>query len=298
MNDAWTFTIDSSMYSELMRHLFPGDHDEHGAVIAAGITSTSRSTRLLARELFKAADRVDFVPGRRGYRMLTPEFVSEKIRYCRDAGLTYLAVHNHGGRGEVEFSTLDNSSHERGYPALLDISGRPVGALVLAEDALAGDIWTLGRSRRPIKETVVLGRNLTRLYPKPPPSPPKADATYDRQVRWFGDRGQALLGDLKVGVIGAGGAGLPLIGMLARIGVGTLVAVDPDHKSSQAGRPATGRHDATADNPRPFWPRRPPLNAQGPPRTPDRQASQPQDQLHSYTEQRNRAGRGHGANRL
>jgi hypothetical protein len=127
MNDAWTLTIDGSMYRELMSHLFPGDGDEHGAVIAAGITTTSRGTRLLARDLFAAMDGVDFVPGRRGYRMLTAEFVSEKIRYCRDVGLTYLAVHNHGGLGEVGFSSLDNSSHERGYPALLDISGRPVG---------------------------------------------------------------------------------------------------------------------------------------------------------------------------
>ncbi len=51
---------------------------------------------------------------------------------------------------------------------------------------------------------------------------------WDRQVRWFGDRGQALLGSLKVGVIGAGGVGLPLVAMLSRMGVGTLVVIDPD----------------------------------------------------------------------
>jgi hypothetical protein len=56
MNDAWTLTIDGSMYRELMSHLFPGDGDEHGAVIAAGITTTSRGTRLLARDLFAAMD--------------------------------------------------------------------------------------------------------------------------------------------------------------------------------------------------------------------------------------------------
>src|SRR2546428_232172 len=82
--------------------------------------------RLLARELHKARDGIDFVPGRWGYRMLTPQFVSEKIRYCRDQELIYLAVHNHGGSHQVEFSEPDNRSHERGYPALLDISGRPV----------------------------------------------------------------------------------------------------------------------------------------------------------------------------
>jgi len=228
MDASWGLTIDERLYRTLMEHLFTGDRDEHGAVMAAGIVSTVRGTRLLARELFKAEDGVDFVPGRRGYRMLTPEFVGDRIRFCRDQGLIYLAIHNHGGHDQVEFSDPDNRSHERGYPALLDISGRAVGALVFAEGAVAGDIWTPDRARRAIRETVIVGRNIARLYPVPPPRPPEVDPTYDRQARWFGDRGQALLAGLKVGVIGAGGVGLPLVAMLARVGVGTMVVIDPD----------------------------------------------------------------------
>src|SRR5438270_11900391 len=135
MTESWTLTIDQPIFEDLMGHLFPGDEDEHGAVLAAGIVTTDRGTRLLARELFKAEEGVDFVPGRWGYRMLTAEFVRDKIRYCRDERLAYLAVHNHSGRDEVGFSCADNRSHERGYPALLDISGQPVGALVPAEHA-------------------------------------------------------------------------------------------------------------------------------------------------------------------
>lgn len=228
MPSPWTLVMDEWLYTDLVSHLFPGDLDEHGAVIAAGLAESSRGTRLLARELHKARDGIDFVPGRWGYRMLTPQFVSEKIRYCRDEGLIYLAVHNHGGSDSVEFSGPDNQSHERGYPALLDISGGPVGALVFAENAIAGDLWTPDRARRSIKESIVVGRNITRLYPKPPPRPPKADHTFDRQARWFGDRGQHLLGRLKVGVIGAGGVGLPVVSMLARIGVGEIVSIDPE----------------------------------------------------------------------
>lgn len=228
MPGAWTLTLDQALHHGLTEHLFPGDDDEHGAVIAAGMATTARGTRLLARELIMARDGVDFVRGRFGYRMLTAEFVSKQIRYCRDEGLTYLAVHNHGGWDSVGFSETDNRSHERGYPALLDISGRPVGALVFAKHAIAGDIWTPDRTRRVIGETVVVGRNIVRLHPGPRPAAPKAYPMWDRQVRWFGDRGQALLGRLKVGVIGAGGVGLPLVTMLSRMGVGTLVVVDPD----------------------------------------------------------------------
>lgn len=228
MLEPWTLTVDEQLLGSLMSHLFPGDGDEHGAVIAAGVARSARGTRLLARELFLARDGVEFIAGRRGYRMLTAEFVRDKIRHCRDERLAYLAIHNHGGTDQVDFSEPDNRSHERGYPALLDISGQPVGALVLARNALAGDIWTEDRTRRAIKEAVVVGRNLHRRYPTPPPLPRAADATYDRQVRWFGDRGQELLDRMKVGVIGGGGVGLPLVTMLSRLGVGELVVIDPD----------------------------------------------------------------------
>jgi molybdopterin/thiamine biosynthesis adenylyltransferase len=160
--------------------------------------------------------------------MLTPQFVRDRIAYCRDNDLTYLAIHNHGGADAVGFSRTDLDSHERGYPALLDIAGRPVGALVLATNAVAGDIWTPDRRRREVSQTIVVGRNIRRLHPSPPPPAPQADHAYDRQARWFGDRGQRLLGDMKVGVIGAGGVGLPLATMLARLGVGALVVIDPD----------------------------------------------------------------------
>lgn len=226
--DPWTLTFEQPLYERLRDHLFRGDNDEHGAVIAAGIVTTERGTRLLARDLFPAKDGIDFVPGVRGYRRLTPQFVHDQIRYCHDEKLVYLAIHNHGGDTTVEFSDTDNQSHERGYPALLDISGQPVGALVLARHALAGDVWTADRQRRVIRETVVVGRNLRRLYPAPPLPPPEADPTYDRQVRWFGDRGQALLATMKVAVVGSGGVGLPLVTMLARLGVGELVVIDPD----------------------------------------------------------------------
>jgi tRNA A37 threonylcarbamoyladenosine dehydratase len=224
----WRLVIDEVRHEQLMAHLFPGDDDEHGAVLAAGVATTERGTRLLVRDMFLAEDGVDFVPGIRGYRRLTAEFVRDKIWHCRDEGLAYLAVHNHGGSDRVGFSGPDNASHERGYPALLDISGNPAGALVFARNAVAADIWTIDGVRHPVDDVVVVGRNIRCFYPTPPAPPPAANEMYDRQVRWFGERGQARLARAKVGVIGAGGIGLPVVTMLARLGVGHIVAIDPD----------------------------------------------------------------------
>lgn len=126
-----TFQITAPHFEQLHRHLFPGDEDEHGAVITAGIVDSPGQRRFLAREVFLAKDGVDYVPGKYGYRALTPDFVARVSHHCAKERLAYFAVHCHGGRDSVGFSETDLKSHQRGYPALLDITkGGPVGALV------------------------------------------------------------------------------------------------------------------------------------------------------------------------
>ncbi|MEJ8631813.1 hypothetical protein P0F65_22600 [Sphingomonas sp. I4] len=79
--------------------------------------------------------------------MLLARFIAQQARLCRDEKLVYLAVHNHGGKDSVAFSSVDIESHERGFPALLDlVEGMPVGSLVFAPNAVAGDIWFPGAS--------------------------------------------------------------------------------------------------------------------------------------------------------
>jgi len=167
MNGLVSLTIDEPLFRRLHQHLFPGDEDEHGAVIATGIAETASGTRLLARDLLLARDGIDYVPGQHGYRALTAQFVAEASHYCAEEKLCYLSVHCHGGHDRVGFSADDMASHERGYPALLDITnGGPVGALVFAENAAAGDIWTPA-GRHELDYTTVIGSQVRRLYPRP-----------------------------------------------------------------------------------------------------------------------------------
>lgn len=229
IEETWKLVLPEGMYGQLQEHLFPGDGDEHGAVIVAGLAHSARGTRLLARELFLAEDGSDYVAGQRGYRMLRAEFITNLVRHCRDERLVYLAVHNHGGKDYVSFSEDDIRSHERGYPALLDITrGMPVGALVFAEQAVAGDIWFPDGKRTELDKATIVGTRIQHLGSKPTKTSTRVSGTFDRQARLLGDAGCAMLGGLKVGIIGAGGVGSLLIELLARMGVGHLVVTDPD----------------------------------------------------------------------
>ena len=224
--------LPQAIATELQEHLFPGDEDEHGAVIGAAFVETSRGSQLLGRRLFLAKDGVDYIPGNYGYRMLTADFVRECALACADEELAYLAVHNHRGTNHVAFSDTDMASHQRGYPALLDIlDGPPAGGLVFAQQAMAGDIWASAEQQVELDHTTIVGRVQTLSYPAPPKSI-SADPQYDRQVRLFGDRGQVLLGAQKVAIVGAGGAGSLINEYLARLGVGHLVVVDYDRLDS------------------------------------------------------------------
>lgn len=229
MKETWSLIMDERLYQRLHTHLFPGDNDEHGAVLLAGLAESQRGIRLLVREVVLARDGEDFIPGKRGYRALSGRFVAEISGRCAEEGLVYLSVHNHRGTTRVSFSEPDLAAHVRGYPALLDITnGGPVGALVFTQQAIAGDIWTADLRRHRLQHAQIVGLHPHKLFPEPPPPIPGTSSLYDRQVRLFGDAGQHILSQMKVGVIGAGGGGSLILQMLARLGVGHLVTVDPD----------------------------------------------------------------------
>ena len=71
--------ISRAHVEQLKRHLFPGDVDEHGAVLLAGVSSRNGQLALHVREVHAASDGVDYQEGRIGYRALQPPFINRLI---------------------------------------------------------------------------------------------------------------------------------------------------------------------------------------------------------------------------
>jgi hypothetical protein len=210
-------------------HLFPGDRDEHGAVLLAGVSQVDGQLTLHVREVHLAEEGVGYVPGKVGYRALTPQFIHRLITRARDERLAYLAVHNHESDREVGFSYIDFESHERGYPALLQIArGMPVGALVFGRRSMQADIWLPDGTRLELDQAVVVGNTIERLTPSRKRARTDTADTYDRQIRMFGKLGQKELADCRIGIIGLGGIGSLVAEYLARLGVGDFCLLDDD----------------------------------------------------------------------
>lgn len=239
--------LTGSQRDQLLRHMYPGDDEEHGAVLACGLSRSRRGTRLLVRQVFIARDGVDFITSKVAYRALSAEFVARTSDFCREGGFVWLSAHNHGPGDSVAFSAADRSSHARLYPSLEHFTKRPVGALVFADQAVAGELRFDGARER-LDRATVLGDQIEWLYPSRPPLPAGVPPTWHRQALLLGARGQDLLRRLKVVVIGAGGAGSIVALQLARLGIGELVVIDPDRISvSNLSRiPGSTRLDALA----------------------------------------------------
>ena len=106
-------------HDRLMAHLYPGDGDEYGAVLRAGIVSCDAGASSAGQCRGASAGwGTDYVPGKYGYRALAPTFIHRQIVRCRDERMAYLAVHNHGSDRSVHFSKVDMDSHERGLSGI------------------------------------------------------------------------------------------------------------------------------------------------------------------------------------
>lgn len=230
MTNKCDLRISREDFDTLMGHLFPGDNDEHGAVLLAGISGDENEPVFLVREVHLAQDGVDYVEGEIGYRALKPQFIHRLITRARDERLVYLAIHNHPMSDKsVDFSIIDLESHERGYPALLQITrGLPVGALVFGSSSAQADIWLPNGNRLTLRRAVVVGNTIERLTPSRMLTSDNTSYVYDRQVRMFGIAGQNELAKCRVGIIGLGGVGSLVAEYAARLGVGKFCLVDDD----------------------------------------------------------------------
>lgn len=230
MKDECTIRIEASDFERLYKHLYQPDGDEHGAVLLAGVAERKDVLYLSVREVILARDGADYVGGEIGHRALTPQFIHRQITRARDERLVYLAVHSHPSHRTAGFSTIDMDSHERGYPALLQIArGMPVGAVVFGRLAAQADIWMPNGRRLDLLKLTVVGTTIRDLSPSPGITAKlPEDADRDRQIRMFGSTGQERLRRCTIAIAGLGGVGSLVAEYLARLGIGRFFLIDPD----------------------------------------------------------------------
>jgi molybdopterin-synthase adenylyltransferase len=210
-------------FSDLASELLRAD-DETAAVLFVNVVGRGEyGERLLVREVCKAPS--DAYEQRSPVAIvLSPSFVSwvAKQALGRRQGLIFAHTHPFC-QGVPEFSPVDDGGEKslaefllRRFPAV------PHGALVLSEGGCRARVLGTDEPMR----VVQVGRTLQFLFD--PMAFPSTQSVFDRQVRAFGEQGQARLRSLRAGIVGLGGTGSIVAEQLAHLGIGSFLLIDPD----------------------------------------------------------------------
>lgn len=226
--EATILRLTEGQHAQLRTHLFPGDGRES---VALALCGTHRSG---TRTLF-CVHAVKPVPNeaclsRSAEQVVWPmePFVPLFAEAARKH-MAVLKIHSHP-TGYARFSALDDKADRALLGSLVSMAPVETGhisAVMLPDGGIFARTYTPTKRFKRIDRVTVVGDEVVHhgmARQKPP-----ADEAFLRTAQAFGLGTVALLKQMRIGVVGCSGTGSWVVEMLARLGVGELVLVDPDH---------------------------------------------------------------------
>ena len=167
-----------------------------------------------------------------GNASFEPGYLTRAVRLAcaRGAGLAFM--HNHLSGGWQDMSEPDVTAERDRIAPPARASGLPLVGLTLATDgAWSARFWTrngTGFRRSWCTKVRVVGRRLRVTCNDALLPPPARRVALRRTVDTWGEARQQDIARLRVGVVGVGSVGCMVAETLARMGIESLVLVDPD----------------------------------------------------------------------
>lgn len=212
-------------YAQLAEKLL-SSKDEACAILVCSVATTQNGNyNLLFREQFVAPTDV-YRTRSPAFAQLKPEFVVSVSAAAKKQGAALVFVHTHpGSTGVPEFSGIDDDGEDHLEKFLIKrIPGKPHASLVIGPEGCAARLLS---RKRPIN-VIEVGAEVRFLGGQKANIDGSSSPRYDRQLRAFGAKGQRIIEQLNVAIIGLGGTGSVVAEQIAHLGVKNFVLVDPD----------------------------------------------------------------------
>ncbi len=206
----------------ITRHLAASAPREEGAFCLLRQGRTAMGTRLLVTDVILPPPGA-WESQRRDQLRPTARWLSAAIGRAIEAKTGLLFLHSHPDpRYPVGFSPVDRSAFMTLARDLAPMLDGPLAAGVVHPHGWSGVVWSDGLLQ-PVERIVMLGRTLKFLSPLPCAAASDIDARQRDGLGVVHDR----LRRLTVGVVGCGGTGSPIAEQLVRMGVASVLLVDP-----------------------------------------------------------------------
>lgn len=213
-------------HAALVRHLLPGDGLEAVALALCGRRRGDDDEILTVQRVVSVPyEHCERGPAKVRWRTdVLATLLDEAAR--RNLGIVKFHSHPDGGRA---FSTLDTDSDAETLGAAfswVDTEDPHASVIMLPGGELYGRAMIAPRTFVPLASIAVAGDDCRFWYPGSTAEDVPEFAR--RHAQLFGAGTTMQLRRLTIGVVGCSGTGSIVVELLARLGVGTLVLVDPD----------------------------------------------------------------------
>ncbi len=216
--------IDERLWAELAAALL--EPCESAGIIFAGTATEEGRLTLCLNSIRWAPEETYELRAPRELRLSSEGFMPA-LAEAAAGGWQPIFFHTHPGM-EPAPSHHDRRVAEELAPVFEARVGKPFASFILGESA-GRPSFTGTYAGSPLRRLRRVGDRLQIEADRgddgsdPVPDPD----TFDRQIRAFGPEGQALLCQLRVGIVGASGTGSPVFEQLVRLGVREIVVLDP-----------------------------------------------------------------------
>ncbi|WP_338499427.1 ThiF family adenylyltransferase [Delftia tsuruhatensis] len=238
--------------AELRRLVLPPGGEEGAAYVLFGRSHIQEDPwERRARQRFLSYDVVPIPPSEivsashDHITWSTASFV-RLLKQAKDQGLVAGIVHSHP-QGPPEFSDQDHHNEAQLAQLARNRNGTEtplLSVLLTGNGAIRAQAWLGGKHAETAKAVSVVGKRLEIHAVTALEQPVEAFA---RQALAFGEKTNAQLRRLRVGVVGCGGTGSATALLLARLGVGQIVLFDNDIVESTNLNRLHGAQQSDAD---------------------------------------------------
>jgi len=227
MKKEYVIRISEKDYEQCRSSVLADLPKEGAAFLLTGRKIAGNSEELIVRrvvEIPRSEYRI-----RENYHLdLSPKAINGLISLCEQNRLGVILCHSHSTNSP--YSHSDNEGERRLAKAIWEnIPDVPVGSLLMSPEKVRARIWKPSGEVKPVSSLKILGRYIQTIYLNCDTFNCESDyKIYDRQILAFGKKGQSIIANTKVGIVGVGGTGSSVAEQLVRIGVSNIILIDPD----------------------------------------------------------------------
>lgn len=226
----YSIKISKVDFEQVKTILFKYKPKENALFLLIGQANSKNIINFLVRRIIEIPGK-EVIVRTNNHLEISSKAINGIIALCEANKLGLIVCHSHLNSFN-EYSYSDNFGEKRLKEIFYKfMPNYPFISLLISNNGFKSRLWKNNNQLETIKNIKVIGRRIEELGENEYIGI-SDKKIYDRQILAFGEMGQKIISNAKVGIIGVGGTGSAVAEQLVRLGVKDFIIVDKDYFDS------------------------------------------------------------------